>query len=381
MSSPAQSLSAQPSPAPLSIRLERLTKSYPGASAPAVEDLTLSVPAGRIVALVGPSGCGKTTILKMINRLVEPTAGTIHIGETDAATLPTHELRRGIGYVIQHVGLFPHRTVRANIGTVPRLLGWDSRRIAERSTELVELVGLERELLDRYPAALSGGQQQRVGVARALAADPPILLMDEPYSAVDPIVRARLQDDLLDLQDRLGKTIVIVTHDLDEAIKLGDRIALLNVGGRLEQYDSPDALLLEPASEFVEIFVGGERTLRRMGLLTVADVELQEPFVVESTYPVEEARRRMKRAGTGWVGVVESGKLVGWVAAVDLGGHHHAVGDAPLRQWSAVATAETPLREVVDLILTSRTRVAAVVSDDGVLEGTLTFDHLSDQIG
>jgi osmoprotectant transport system ATP-binding protein len=367
------------SPTPLSIRLERLTKVYPGSSAPAVGDLDLTIPAGEIVALVGPSGCGKTTILKMINRLVEPTSGTVFIGDDDARSMAPHELRRGIGYVIQHVGLFPHRTVRDNIGTVPRLLGWERSRIVERSSQLADLVGLEAELLDRYPAALSGGQQQRVGVARALAADPPILLMDEPYSAVDPIVRARLQDELLDLQDRLGKTIVLVTHDLDEAIKLGDRIALLNVGGALEQYDRPDAILLEPASPFVEQFVGGERTLRRMGLLTVADLELQHPFTTDPTTPVETARQMMKRQGVGWIGIVESGKLLGWVASVDLG-DHETVGEAPLRPWSAVVRADTPLREVVDLIITSRTRVAAVVTDDGRLDGTLSIEHISDQI-
>lgn len=360
--------------------MERLTKIYPGSSSPAVDELTLEVPAGQVVALAGPSGCGKTTILKMINRLVEPSSGTILIGDADARSLAPHELRRGIGYVIQHVGLFPHRTVGHNIGTVPRLLGWDKGRIAERSAELVDLVGLDCDMLNRYPAVLSGGQQQRVGVARALAADPPILLMDEPYSAVDPIVRARLQDDLLDLHERLGKTIVLVTHDLDEAVKLGDRIALLNVGGRLEQYDRPDDILLSPATSFVETFVGGERTLRRMGLLTVADVELQEPFVAEPTTPVEEARHRMKRAGSGWIGLVESQKLLGWVAAVDLDGHDH-LGDAPLRPWSAVVTAHTPLREVIDLIMTSRTREAAVVTDDGRLQGTLSFDHLSNQVG
>ena len=218
------------------IRLAGLTKRYPGAERPAVDALDLEMPAGEIVALVGPSGCGKTTTLKMINRLIEPTEGTIEIEGTPVGELPVHELRRGIGYVIQHTGLFPHKTVGANIGTVPRLLGWDKARIAERVDELGELVGLEPSMLRRYPGALSGGQQQRVGVARALAADPPILLMDEPYSAVDPIVRARLQDELLDLQQRVQKTIVLVTHDVDEAIKLGDRVVILNVGGRLEQY-------------------------------------------------------------------------------------------------------------------------------------------------
>ncbi|MFV0523018.1 MAG: ABC transporter ATP-binding protein [Acidimicrobiales bacterium] len=367
-------------PASLRIRLDGLTKVYPGSAAPAVEGLSLDLPAGRITALIGPSGCGKTTVLKMINRLIEPTAGTVVIGERDAASMPVHELRRGIGYVIQHVGLFPHRSVGDNIATVPRLLDWDRDRIAERVSELADLVGLAPELLTRYPAALSGGQQQRVGVARALAADPPILLMDEPYSAVDPIVRGRLQDDLLDLQDRLGKTIVLVTHDIDEAVKLGDRIALLAVGGRLEQFAAPDDLLSAPASPFVEEFVGGERTLRRMGLLTVDDIEVQPPFVVTPDLDAAEALRRMKRRNTGWVGVVGGDdRLLGWAAATDLE-RVGKVGEVELRAWSATVRSDTPLREVIDLIIASRTRVAAVVDPAGRLVGTLGFDHLSEQV-
>src|SRR5690606_36821459 len=245
--------------------------------------LTLDVPHGQIVALVGPSGCGKTTTLKMINRLIEPTDGTIEVLGADQRATPAHELRRRIGYVIQHVGLLPHRSVRRNIAVVPELLGWDSERIGVRVTEMVDLVGLERELLDRYPGELSGGQQQRVGVARALAADPPILLMDQPFSAVDPIVRERLGDELLALQAKLHKTIVFVTHDVDEAIRLGDRVAVLQVGGVLAQYDTPSELLRAPASEFVATFLGRERGLRRLSLMTVADVEPQRGPVVERT--------------------------------------------------------------------------------------------------
>jgi osmoprotectant transport system ATP-binding protein len=220
------------------ISLRRVAKRF--GDADAVTDLSLDIHDGQVVALVGPSGCGKTTTLKMINRLVEPSSGSIEVLGQDHRTLPTHELRRQIGYVIQQIGLFPHRTIERNIGVVPELLGWEKRDIAARVGELVDLVGLEPDVLGRYPRELSGGQQQRVGVARALAADPPILLMDEPYSAVDPLVRERLQDDLLSLQARVGKTIVLVTHDIDEAIKLGDRVAVLNVGGVLEQYDAPD---------------------------------------------------------------------------------------------------------------------------------------------
>nr|WP_249420484.1 ABC transporter ATP-binding protein [Rhabdothermincola salaria] len=253
--------------------MEQVTKHYEGSAAPAVAALDLDVPTGELVALVGPSGCGKTTILKMVNRLIEPTSGRILLHGRDATAMPVHELRRGIGYVIQQVGLFPHRTVGANIATVPTLLGWDKARTQSRVAELTGLVGLDPEVLGRYPGALSGGQQQRVGVARALAADPPVLLMDEPYSAVDPVVRGRLQDDLLELQRNLHKTILLVTHDIDEAIKLADRVVLLNVGGVIEQYGTPDALLRAPATPFVESFLGNDRALKRLSLLTVADID------------------------------------------------------------------------------------------------------------
>ncbi len=223
----------------------------------AVDDLSLSVAAGEVVALVGSSGSGKTTTLRMINRLIEPTAGTITVDGRDVSTMPAHELRRGIGYVIQQSGLFPHRTVLANVATVPRLIGWDKARSKRRAHELLDLVGLDQSFADRYPAQLSGGQQQRVGVARALAADPPVLLMDEPFGAVDPIVRAQLQREFAKLQRELGKTVVFVTHDVDEAIVLGDRIAVLETGGRLAQLDAPVDLLAKPASAFVADFLGG----------------------------------------------------------------------------------------------------------------------------
>ncbi len=261
-------------PTQVALRLEGVTKRFPGSAADAVSHLSLGLPEGTLTALVGPSGCGKTTTLRMINRLEEPTSGRIHVFGVDVRRTPLHELRRGIGYVIQQAGLFPHRTIAANIATVPKLLGWDKERIRARVDELVELVGLDPNLLVRYPAALSGGQQQRVGVARALAADPPILLMDEPYSAVDPIVRERLQDELIALQRRVRKTIVFVTHDIDEAIKLADSIALLDVGGVLAQHGPPDELLRAPANAFVESFLGKERALRRLALHRVSDAPL-----------------------------------------------------------------------------------------------------------
>jgi osmoprotectant transport system ATP-binding protein len=256
------------------IVLEAVTKRFAGAPSDAVQGLSLEVPTGAIVVLIGPSGCGKTTTLRMINRLLEPTAGRILIDGRDSTTIDPISLRLGIGYVIQAVGLFPHRTVADNIGVVPRALRWDRARTRRRVHELAELVGLDRELLDRYPDELSGGQQQRVGVARALAADPPVLLMDEPFGAVDPVVRARLQQELLELQARARRTIVLVTHDLDEAVTLGDRIALLDVGGRLAQYATPDELLHRPAEPFVVDFLGAEPALRRLGIRRVGDLVL-----------------------------------------------------------------------------------------------------------
>jgi osmoprotectant transport system ATP-binding protein len=256
------------------ITLDEVGVTYPGTSAPAVDGLSLEVDRGEIVVLVGPSGCGKTTTLKTINRLVELTSGTVRVDGADVTASPLHELRRGIGYVVQSSGLLPHRTVRQNVGTVPRLLGWDSDRISDRVEELVELMGLEPELLERYPGELSGGQQQRVGVARALAADPPVLLMDEPFGAVDPIVRARLQDELLDLQARVAKTIVLVTHDVDEAVRLADRVAVLRIGGTLAQVATPDDLLSHPADDFVADLLGGDRTLRRLALHRIDELPL-----------------------------------------------------------------------------------------------------------
>jgi len=258
------------------IRLEQVTKVFPGGDGAAVTQLSLEIPAGEVAVLVGPSGCGKTTTLRMINRLVEPTSGRIIVDGRDVASVEAHELRRGIGYVIQQVGLFGHRTVGDNIATVPRLLGWDASRIEARVAELMQLVSLDPALAHRYPGELSGGQQQRVGVARALAADPPVLLMDEPFGAVDPIVRERLQGELVALQSRLHKTIVFVTHDVDEAIKLGDRVVVMNVGGIVEQAAPPAELLARPANDFVKQFVGARRGLRRLSLIKVTEVDLEQ---------------------------------------------------------------------------------------------------------
>ena len=254
------------------ISLRDVTKRFPGAGDPAVGDLSMDINEGETVVLVGPSGCGKTTTMRMINRLIEPTSGTILVGGRDVMKQDPVELRRGIGYVIQSIGLLPHRTVRQNITTLPWLLGWDEARIAERVEELVGMLDLDRDLLPRYPSELSGGQRQRVGVARALAADPPVMLMDEPFGAVDPIVRERLQEQFLEIQRRIRKTIVFVTHDIDEAIKMADRIEILNKGGVIEQYAAPGEILTSPANDFIKQFVGLERGLKAVALRDGASV-------------------------------------------------------------------------------------------------------------
>ena len=319
------------------IRLDRVAKRYPDGTV-AVEELSLDVPAGEIAVLVGPSGCGKTTTMRMINRLVEPTSGNIFVGGEDVTRTDPVKLRRGIGYVIQQVGLFPHQTVGANVATVPRLLGWERRRARSRVDELLELVGLDpARHRDRYPHQLSGGQRQRVGVARALAADPPVLLMDEPFGAVDPVARDRLQAEFLRLQDTVRKTVVFVTHDIDEAIRLGNRIAVMREGGHLEQYADPSTLLSSPATDFVADFVGSDRTLRR---LSVLDVDLRDvtPWpVVEATSAASAALAAMDGAEGEW--------------AVVAGGPD----DPPrwLSRTAAAASGETPAGDVaVDAAVT-----------------------------
>jgi osmoprotectant transport system ATP-binding protein len=292
--------------------------------------------------------------------------------------VPLHELRRGIGYVIQQIGLFPHQKIRDNIATVPKLLGWDRKRTATRVGELAELVGLDRDLLDRYPGELSGGQQQRVGVARALAADPPVLLMDEPFGAVDPIVRARLQDELLALQARLHKTIVLVTHDIDEAIKLGDRIALLNVGGVLEQYGTPDQLLAAPANAFVRAFMGSEPGLKRLSLITVADVALDDGPVVGRDASAADAAAVMSEHGVDWVGVRHDGRLVGWVWGSQLDATK-PIGDLTTQPFRVTVGPSSSLREALDAVVTSRTHVAIVVDGDRYL-GMLTLERISTEL-
>jgi osmoprotectant transport system ATP-binding protein len=325
----AQAEGSSSSPqAAATLDLVDVSKQYPGQRQPAIVDLSLSVPAGEVCVLVGPSGSGKTTALRLINRMIPLTDGDILLGGRSVLELEPHELRRHIGYVIQQIGLFPHLTVAENIATVPRLLRWDKHRIDERVAELMELIGLARQGVEsRYPAQLSGGQAQRVGVARALAADPPLMLMDEPFGAIDPINRSRLQDEFKRLQDQVRKTVVFVTHDIDEAIKMGDKIAILREGGRLAQYDSPANILTSPADEFVAQFVGADRALKRLGLSTLNDVELlpmdgRSPVdTVPRATTVRDALSKMLAEGGSPLAVVdEEGHRVGVVTLELLGG-------------------------------------------------------------
>ena len=361
------------------ISFRNVVKSFGGRGRPAVRDLTFDIEAGEIVVLVGPSGCGKTTTMKMINRLIEPTSGSIVVDGVEATRQDPVELRRRIGYVIQSIGLMPHRSIEENIATVPKLLGWDGPRIRERIGELVTIFDLDPELMDRYPAELSGGQRQRVGVARALAADPPVMLMDEPFGAVDPIVRERLQDEFLAIQERLKKTIVFVTHDIDEAIKMADRIAILNQGAVIEQYASPEEILREPANEFVERFVGAERGLKRLALIEVGDIGVEEGPVVAPVDTVEAARRVMEKFDYDWTSVVEEGRLLGWVDERALAGKS-IVGDATPRPFSAYVTTHDSLRQALDSIVTSRTQVAVVAAEGQRYQGILSLERISKEI-
>ncbi|MFD4196472.1 MULTISPECIES: betaine/proline/choline family ABC transporter ATP-binding protein [Amycolatopsis] len=304
------------------IQLEHVTKRYPGSRQPAVDDVTMTIPAGKIVILVGPSGCGKTTTMRMINRLIEPTSGRITIGGEDALSLNPDRLRRKVGYAIQQAGLFPHFTVAQNVAVVPGLLGWDKKKIADRVDEMLDLVGLDpAQFHDRFPRQLSGGQQQRVGVARALAADPPVLLMDEPFGAVDPITRGNLQDELLRLQSELGKTIVFVTHDFDEAVKLGDKIAVLGNQSKILQYDTPDAILANPADDTVAGFVGAGASLKQLTLLRVRDVELKQDTVTATIgdSPAELRRQMTEQRRTYALVLDHRRRPVRWVHVRDLG--------------------------------------------------------------
>jgi osmoprotectant transport system ATP-binding protein len=362
---------------------ERVTKRYPGTGAGspgAVEDLSLEVPAGKVCVLVGPSGCGKTTSLKMVNRLIEPSSGRILIGDTDVATRDVIELRRGIGYVIQQIGLFPHETIGENVATVPRLLGWPLERRRERTDELLELVGLDpMRYRDRYPGQLSGGERQRVGVARALAADPPVLLMDEPFGAVDPIVRERLQNELLDLQERLSKTILFVTHDIDEAVKMGDLVAVLQVGGHLAQVGSPDQILARPATDFVARFVGADRGLKRLGLSRVDSLGLLPATLARPGDDAAEARRRTEADPLGYLLLVdEASRPIGWIAAAQI----PESGQLAAEQATAMSPLfdrRTTLKDALAMLIEAQVHSGIVVDAKGAVVGLITAGMILDR--
>jgi osmoprotectant transport system ATP-binding protein len=359
------------------ILLDGVTKRYPGQHKAAVDDVTLEIPAGEIVMLVGPSGCGKTTTMKMINRLIEPTGGRILIGEEDVTHKNADDLRRRIGYVIQGAGLFPHYTVGDNIGLVPNLLKWDKSRTRKRVEELLDMVGLDPgQFRDRYPRQLSGGQQQRVGVARALAADPPVLLMDEPFGAVDPITRQRLQDELLRLQEELRKTIVFVTHDFDEAVKLGDRIAILQEGSEVVQYDTPEQILAAPANDFVEGFVGSGAALKQLTLTRVRDVDLHEAAVAKVGGDARSAITKARELGRKWVIVLdEEERPQRWVPVEELE-RSGTLGSVTRNLDLEVVNTASTLQDALDEMLTSSHGVVVVTGRRNRYEGVIRVETI-----
>jgi osmoprotectant transport system ATP-binding protein len=359
------------------IELDGVGKTFPDGTV-AVEALDLAVPRGELVALVGPSGCGKSTTLKMVNRLIEPTSGTITLDGDNVTHVDPVELRRRIGYVIQQVGLFPHQNIRTNVATVPTLLGWDKAAVRSRSDELLELVGLDpATYADRYPAQLSGGQRQRVGVARALAADPPVLLMDEPFGAVDPVVRLRLQEEFRRLQGELGKTVLFVTHDIEEAVRLGDRVAVFAQGGRLAQYDTPARVLGAPADDFVTEFVGAERGLRRLAVTPVEESDLERPPIVQVDDRLAEAGAVLAARSARWAVVLDGQQLRGWVARDQCTGDG-VVADRTQRMNSWVP-AGAPLKDALATMLRYDAGWVAVLDGDQFL-GVLTPSTLHEAL-
>ncbi|MEA2025548.1 MAG: ABC transporter ATP-binding protein [Chloroflexota bacterium] len=361
------------------IEFDHVSKHYDAATLKAgaggaVEDLSLVVPAGRICVLVGPSGCGKTTTLKMVNRLIEPTSGRILIDGVDITESDVTDLRRGIGYVIQQVGLFPHQTIAQNVATVPRLLGWDKERQQMRSDELLALVGLEPgKYRDRYPSQLSGGERQRIGVARALAADPPVMLMDEPFGAVDPIVRGRLQNEFLRLQEDLAKTILFVTHDIDEAIKMGDLVVVMQQGGKIAQVSAPATLLAEPASDYVARFVGTDRGLKRLSLYRVGDVELEEAPLAHVGEANRVAHDRAADAEQPFVLLLDDDERpLGWIEISDMppGGR---ISQADADPMSPLLDRRATLKDATSRLLDEEVRNGVVVDRDGRVLGLLTL--------
>jgi osmoprotectant transport system ATP-binding protein len=356
------------------LEFRSVTKRYPGQDEPAVDTLSLEVPAGEICVLVGPSGCGKTTAMRMVNRMIDMTEGDILLDGSSIRERKPAELRREIGYAIQQVGLFPHLSIADNIATVPNLLGWDKERISARIDELLELVSLDpHDTRDRYPTQLSGGQRQRVGVARALAVDPPLMLMDEPFGAIDPINRERLQNEFLRLQSEIRKTIVFVTHDIDEAIKMGDKIAVLRQGGKLEQFASPAELLMYPATKFVEDFVGADRALKRLALQRVRDIDLWKAAEVRVGESTAEARSKLADSDLPIALLVDDDRQpIGWLSDAALAGErveHKLRSDA-----KPTVELDDILRDALADLLASDTHYGPVVDGRGHLAGVLSLE-------
>jgi osmoprotectant transport system ATP-binding protein len=361
------------------IRLEDLTKVFPGQDEPAVDDLSMEIYEGEIVVLVGPSGCGKTTTMKMINRLIEPTSGRIFLEGEDVTKVNSDNLRRRIGYVIQQIGLFPHMTIADNIATVPRMLGWDNKRISDRIDELLETVGIDLSYRNRYPKELSGGQRQRIGVARAMAADPPVLLMDEPFGAIDPITRDRLQDEFLRLQQEIRKTIVFVTHDIDEAIKMGDRIAILRTQSRIAQYDTPEKILTDPADDFVADFIGAGASIKRLRLSTVEEIEPADWPVARLSDSREEVRNKILNSEKDYALLLDDRERPKrWVTA------EHLERSTPLEEAGrpavAIVESSSNLYNTLDTMITSYKGSAIVVDEGGRYKGVVDFDTVLEAI-
>ncbi|MGH3348146.1 MAG: betaine/proline/choline family ABC transporter ATP-binding protein [Nocardioides sp.] len=366
----------------IEIRLENLSKRFPGQGDPAVDDLSMEIPQGEIVILVGPSGCGKTTTMKMINRIIEPSSGRIILDGEDVTKVNPDQLRRRIGYVIQQIGLFPHATIAENIATVPKLVGWEKKRISERVDELLEMVGMDPgQYRGRYPKELSGGQRQRVGVARAMSADPDVMLMDEPFGAIDPITRERLQNEFLRLQEQIKKTIIFVTHDIDEAIKMGDRIAILQEQSRIAQFDTPERILVNPANDFVSDFIGRGASLKRLSLSRVRDVELHQWPTAQTGASVADVRRLLESSDQSAVLLLDDRRRpVRWVNADHLRrAEGRSLSEVGLPA-EAVVQPNATLSDTLNEMITARYSTAIVVDSANAYQGIVDIDTINESV-